>query len=99
MVRTAGKQKSVRLVLVCVGLLGFGVIANYLWASSPRLSNWSVDNSLTNLIIPRTEDPFSDATFPAPKVLFPFFFQLLLLQLLATNSDLMLGFVWLHSFF
>ncbi|XP_043817180.1 kelch repeat-containing protein At3g27220 isoform X2 [Manihot esculenta] len=67
MVRTAGKQKSVRLVLVCVGLLGFGVIANYLWASSPRLSNWSVDNSLTNLIIPRTEDPFSDATFPAPK--------------------------------
>ncbi|XP_050235957.1 kelch repeat-containing protein At3g27220-like [Mercurialis annua] len=52
MVRIQLKPKSssatTRLVLVCVGLLGFGVIADFLWASSSyKLSNLvNFDNSV-----------------------------------------------------
>lgn len=54
MVRVPAMQKSTRLVLVCVGLLGFALVANYLRASSPHISKWAVVNdSVTNLIIPR----------------------------------------------
>ncbi|CAI0410387.1 unnamed protein product [Linum tenue] len=58
MVRLPGsKQKPPRLAVICVALLGFGLIADYLWASSPRFgaSNFSdAGISLTSRIIPRT---------------------------------------------
>lgn len=67
MVRTSGKQKSTRLVLVCVALLGFGLIADYLWASSPHFasstsfSNWvPTHNPQTNLIIPNKQPHYTD---------------------------------------
>ncbi|XP_050381456.1 kelch repeat-containing protein At3g27220 [Argentina anserina] len=34
MVRTPGKHTTARLVLICVGLLGIALIADFLWASS-----------------------------------------------------------------
>ncbi|XP_034209634.1 kelch repeat-containing protein At3g27220 isoform X2 [Prunus dulcis] len=39
MVRPSAKHTSARLVLICVGLLGLALIADFLWASSPRFAN------------------------------------------------------------
>ncbi|TQD80639.1 hypothetical protein C1H46_033818 [Malus baccata] len=36
MVRPSAKHTSARLLLICVGLLGIALIADFLWASSPR---------------------------------------------------------------
>ncbi|GAV78198.1 Kelch_4 domain-containing protein [Cephalotus follicularis] len=58
MVRQASKsnQKSVRFVLICAGLLGFALLANFFWASSSHLSissNWAPRYSRSpNLYIP-----------------------------------------------
>ncbi|OMO70289.1 kelch repeat-containing protein [Corchorus olitorius] len=41
MVRQTGKQTlggTARLVLICVGLLGIGLIADFFWASSSRFN-------------------------------------------------------------
>ncbi|BFG23967.1 hypothetical protein CerSpe_102410 [Prunus speciosa] len=39
MVRPSAKHTSARLVLICAGLLGLALIADFLWASSPRFAN------------------------------------------------------------
>jgi len=75
MVRSSGKQKSTKLVILCVVLLGFGLIADYLWASSPHfasssyLSNWvPADNSQSHVIIPKQEPHHVDTKLPKIKV-------------------------------
>ncbi|KAJ8770596.1 hypothetical protein K2173_018087 [Erythroxylum novogranatense] len=59
--RASLRQRSTRLVVVVVfaGFLGIGLIADYLWASSPHfavnsyVSNWAAnDKSRANLIVP-----------------------------------------------
>ncbi|XVE89275.1 hypothetical protein DITRI_Ditri19aG0189900 [Diplodiscus trichospermus] len=46
MVRQTGKTSgTARLVLLCVGLLGIGLIADFFWASSSRFSPLSVANN------------------------------------------------------
>ncbi|KAJ6767501.1 GALACTOSE OXIDASE/KELCH REPEAT PROTEIN [Salix koriyanagi] len=67
MARPSGKQKSTKLVVVCVVLLGFGLIGDYLWASSPHfasssyISNWvSPNNPQSNVIIPKQEPHLAD---------------------------------------
>lgn len=67
MVRSSGKQKSTKLVIVCVVLLGFGLIGDYLWASSPHLASSSyISNRVppkypqSNVIIPKQEPHLAD---------------------------------------
>uniref|UniRef100_A0A2P2K343 Kelch repeat-containing protein At3g27220 isoform X1 n=1 Tax=Rhizophora mucronata TaxID=61149 RepID=A0A2P2K343_RHIMU len=78
MVRATGKPRSAtRLVIVCVGLLGIGLIADYLWASSSHfvaspyyLSSWARnDESLNTLIVPYKKDGvfINNATSPQHK--------------------------------
>ncbi|KAG2725791.1 hypothetical protein I3760_01G082900 [Carya illinoinensis] len=70
MVRPSGSGKlgSAKLVLVCVGLVGFALVADFLWASSSRFassfsssipSDWasSHDSSQNTLIFPRKDEP------------------------------------------
>ena len=58
MVRASGKHTSARLLVICIGLLGIALVADFFWASSPRfsssyLSQWpSQDKSQTNFIVP-----------------------------------------------
>lgn len=71
MVRSSGKQKSTKLVFVCVVLLGFGLVADYLWASSPYFASYlsdrvPADNSQSTVIIPK-QDPHHAGTEP-PKI-------------------------------
>ncbi|KAJ6717355.1 hypothetical protein OIU79_005529 [Salix purpurea] len=70
MVRSSGKQKSTKLVFVCVVLLGFGLVADYLWASSPYFASYlyrvPADNPQSTVIIPK-QDPHHAGTEP-PKI-------------------------------
>ncbi|XVE91091.1 hypothetical protein DITRI_Ditri20bG0127700 [Diplodiscus trichospermus] len=62
MVRQTGKQISgtARLALLCVGLLGIGLIADFFWASSPRFApSLSISNN------------WSPHSFSAPAFLLP----------------------------
>ncbi|KAF9676451.1 hypothetical protein SADUNF_Sadunf08G0003400 [Salix dunnii] len=67
MARPSGKQKSTKLVIVCVVLLGFGLIGDYLWASSPHFASSSYisnrvppNNPQSNVIIPKQEPHLAD---------------------------------------
>ncbi|KAI4329453.1 hypothetical protein L6164_021714 [Bauhinia variegata] len=52
MVRTSVKLASAKLVLVCIALLGFALVADFLWASSsPLASNWASKQSTATKII------------------------------------------------
>ncbi|KAF5464640.1 hypothetical protein F2P56_014703 [Juglans regia] len=64
----SGKHGSTKLVLICVGLLGFALVADFLWASSSHFassfsssipSDWasSNDRSQNTLIFPRKDEP------------------------------------------
>lgn len=69
MVRPSGSAKhgSAKLVLTCVGLLGFALVADFLWASSSRFtssyssiaSNWASPSrtSQNTVILPNKGEP------------------------------------------
>ncbi|EOY26342.1 Galactose oxidase/kelch repeat superfamily protein [Theobroma cacao] len=66
MVRQIGKQTSgtARLVLLCVGLLGIGLIADFFWASSARFNsslsisnNWSPHSSNAPAFVVPSKQP------------------------------------------
>ncbi|KAK9923995.1 hypothetical protein M0R45_032386 [Rubus argutus] len=74
MVRPPGKHASARLVLICVGLLGIALIADFLWASSSRFSlissNWAPPVAiLTPIKIPNKEGDSQKNNTAAGRVL------------------------------
>ena len=56
MVRASVKVGSAKLVVTCVGLLGFALVADFLWASSSSFSSSSLlsksSSSPSNFIVP-----------------------------------------------
>jgi hypothetical protein len=63
MVRASVKVGSAKLVVICVGLLGFALIADFLWASSSSSpsSTFSFSNfKTTTIIVPPKEKKKKD---------------------------------------
>ena len=61
MVRSSGSAKhgSAKIVLTCVGLLGFALVADFLWASSSRFASSSYSSIASNWASPRHTSPNS----------------------------------------
>lgn len=57
MVRASVKVGSAKLVVICVGLLGFALIADFLWASSSPSSYFPLSNlKASTIIVPKEKE-------------------------------------------
>lgn len=56
MVRASVKVGSAKLAVICVGLLGFALVADFLWASSSSSSIWTSKPSTTTIVVPNKPD-------------------------------------------
>ena len=81
MVRASPKVGSAKLVIICVGLLGFALVADFLWASSsPLASNWTSKHSTpTSVVVPNhaiSKHTNNNKVLVILSLPFPFFFQM-----------------------
>lgn len=60
MVRASVKVGSAKLVVICVGLLGFALVADFLWASSSSPVWTSKQASSTPIIVPKHKEKNKD---------------------------------------
>lgn len=83
MARSSSKHASLKLVLICLALLGFALIADYMWASSSRFSyslsiasNWAPPyHSHSSITLPTNPHPANLTKVSSSSFSFPIGFK------------------------